>query len=174
MYSLLDQSYTTVHVIFPSYNPDENYNEERRPERKALPWKAAGGERAYVYKVPYAWNVQEKDELLVETSAGLVIVNVVRVDAMPDIDVDANFDYKWAVQRVDRTQYDELVAQEKRFADSLIEIERVKQRESLLESFRSSLPEGSAARNLFEQTAAALAPPVPPQVPPSAPAPEGN
>lgn len=165
MYSLLDQTYTTAHVTFPSYNPDEDYDRDER-DRRPRGWSPRS---TYVYKVPLTWNVQEGDELLVETSAGLVIVNVVKVDATPDIDVDANFDYKWAVQRVDRTEYNDLVEKEKRFAASLQEIERIKQRDSLLASFRESLPEGSAARALFEQTTASLQAPVAPKAPPAPP-----
>ena len=177
MFSLLDQTFTTVHVAFPSYNPDDiqavapaQHHQPKAPQ-PPMPKRAWGGSQGtYVYKVPFSWGVNEGDELLVETGIGLVITNVVKVDGMPDIDVDANFDYKWAVQKVDRTKHNELVDSEKRFADSLLEIERVKQRESLLTSFRESLPEGSAARNLFEQTTAQLQAPPPPQAPPVAPA----
>lgn len=123
--------------------------------------------------MPKTWGVQEGDLLVVPTRGTVGFGNVVKVDAEPEIDVDADFTYKWAVQRVDFEYHNELVANEKKFADTLQEVERVKQRESLLTSFRESLPEGSAARTLFEQTTASLAPPIPPQAPPSAPKAEG-
>lgn len=169
MFSLLDQTFTTVRVQFPSHNPDEEYGDTRGaklPRKPQAPWQAPS-QQGYVYKVPQAWGVKVDDELLVETGVGLIIVTVVSVDDTPDIDVDADFDYKWAVQKVDRTEYNELVDKEKRFAVSLQEIERVKHRDAVVSAFRESLPEGSEARRLFEQTAGSLAPPPAPPAAPS-------
>ena len=170
MFSLLDNTYTTVKVVFGDVGQDPNYYADKdlhgRPKRVGEPSRGWNSDAtSYTYKVPLAWGVNAGDELLVESKRGLAIVTVVTVDAMPDIDVDANFDYKWAVQRIDRTEYNTLVEREKNFGNAMVEIERVKQRESLLESFRNSLPEGSAARTLFEQTTATLTPPAPPPAP---------
>lgn len=172
MFSLLDQTYTTVRVQFPSYNPDDRYEEgHKAPKLKGAPWQDTPSAQGYIYKVPLAWDLQVDDELIVDTSAGLIMTTVVRVDDVPEIDVDANFDYKWAVQKVDRTEYNALVDKEKRFSSSLQEIERVKHRDAIVASFRESLPEGTEARRLFEQTTATLAAPPAPPVP-EAPAPD--
>jgi hypothetical protein len=200
LFSLLDTSYTTVGVQFgrgaekpqakrPKFNPldlspeaiaeiKRAEQEKRNPQRPV--WDPGAAEPSlFTYKVPRAWNVEEGDQLLVlAPQDGLKVVLVVRADKDPVIDVDADFDYRWAVQKVDLTEFQALTLREQEFGVQLQEIERVKQRESLMESFRNSLPEGSAARNLFEQTTAALqAPPPPPapeapfggQVPPAAP-----
>lgn len=180
MFSLLDQTFTTVHVqIHGDKAPvPQKPRHVQRYERGDLDPEAlrgahwtppAPGVQLYTYKVPKHWGIKEGDLLVVPTRGTVGFGNVVRVDLEPEIDVDADFTYQWAVQRVDFEMHNELVANEKKFADTLQEVERVKQRESLLESFRSSLPEGSAARALFEQTTASLAPPIPPQAPPSAP-----
>jgi hypothetical protein len=179
MFSLLDQSFTTVHVqIHGDRAPkqkqyrDEDLSYEANMQRLRPP--VPQGIQTYTYKVPKTWGIKEGDLLVVPTRGTVGFANVVKVDAEPEIDVDADFTYKWAIQRVDFEYHNELVANEKKFADTLQEVERVKQRESLLESFRSSLPEGSAARQLFEQTTASLAPPIAPQAPPPAPAPESK
>lgn len=193
LFSLLDQTYTTVKVAFTDrvlpagtydngadlgeYDPGAgaprtNLGQVKAKPGKTPPWGGDRG-RGYTYKVPKAWDIKEGDTLIVLTErAGLAFVHVVSVDDMPDIDVDADFHYRWAVQKVDLTEFQELTLKEEQFGRQMIEVERVKQRESLLDSFRNSLPEGSAARTLFEQTTASLSPPVPPQAPPVAPAPE--
>lgn len=193
LFSLLDQTYTTIKVAFtdqilPAGTYDDgridlgeydsgngaartNLGEVRR-KGKTPPWGGDRG-RGYTYKVPLAWDVKEGETVIVLTpQSGLKFAHVVSVDEKPDIDVDADFDYRWAVQKVDLTEFQELTLKEQQFGAQMLEVERVKQRESLLESFRSSLPEGSAARTLFEQTTASLSPPTAPQAPPAAPAPE--
>lgn len=195
LYSLLDQTYTTVKVAFTDQilpagtydNPNidlgeydsgsgasrTNLGQVRKPG-KTPPWGGDRG-RGYTYKVPLSWNVKEGETLIVLTPQnGLKFVHVVSVDDKPDIDVDADFEYRWAVQKVDLTEFQELTLKEENFGRQMLEVERVKQRESLLESFRNSLPEGSAARTLFEQTTATLQAPVPPQAPPAAPKAEGE
>ena len=186
LYSLLDQTYTTVKVAFTdrvlpagTYDNGTDLGEydqgagaprtnlgQIKTKGKTPPWGGDRG-RGYTYKVPKSWDIKEGDTLIVLTERnGLSFVHVVSVDDMPDIDVDADFHYRWAVQKVDLTEFQELTLKEEQFGRQMIEVERVKQRESLLDSFRNSLPEGSAARTLFEQTTASLqAPPIPPAAP---------
>lgn len=192
IYSLLDQSYTTVKVAFTDQvlpdgtydNPNvdlgefdsgngaarTNLGQVRPTAGKNPPWGGDRG-RGYTYKVPLHWNIKEGDTLIVLTErTGLKFVHVVSVDESPDIDVDDDFNYRWAVQKVDLTEFQELTLKEENFGRQMLEVERVKQRESVLNAFRESLPEGSAARALFEQTTASLTTPAPPQAPPAAPA----
>lgn len=84
---------------------------------------------------------------------------VCRLDAEPQIDIDADFDYKWIVQKLDTTEYDQRVANEKVFADSMLAIERTRQRELMVQGFKDTLPEGSEARALFDRTVGALTAP---------------
>lgn len=182
MFSLLDQTFTTVKVAFtdrvlPAGTYDNGADLGEYDQGAGAPGTNLGqiktkGKRGrgYIYKVPKSWDIKEGDTLIVLTErAGLAFVHVVSVDEKPDIDVDAEFSYRWAVQKVDLTEFQKLTLKEEQFGNQMLEVERVKQRESLLESFRNSLPEGSAARTLFEQTTSSLqAPPAPP----AAPAPE--
>lgn len=168
LYSLLDQSFTTVRAVFDTEARKINHKVLKPKPDPVLanePWMHDAYEseniRGYIYKVPRAWEVQPQDHLVVLTnSSGLAIVTVIHVDAEPDIDIDASYDYRWAVQKIDLTEFRSLTEREKEFSDTMLQIERVKQRESLVNSFRDSLPEGSEARKLFEQTTSTLAPPV--------------
>lgn len=202
IFSLLDQSFTTVHVAFDnSVHEVELSGVTSREAAQRIAMHQIGaspipkspddavrklrmrfaddsqiGRQLYVYKVPKAWDVKQGDALVVlNDNNQLKIVTVAKVDLAPDIDVDADFSYKWAVSKVDLTEFNELVNREKEFSTSMLEVERTKQRESLVNSFRDSLPEGSEARRLFEQTTATLTPPSPPaatEAPPHAPNPD--
>lgn len=181
MFSLLDQTFTTVHVNIQGDKAPmpEKPRDRQRFENGALDADAVRharwsppidtGPRTYVYKVPKHWGIAEGETLVVPARGMIAFATVVSVDEFPVIDVDADFTYQWAVGRVDFEHYNELVESERKFGETLQEVERVKQRESLLTSFRDSLPEGSAARALFEQTTAQLQAPPAPEAPPAAP-----
>lgn len=49
------------------------------------------------------------------------VVDVVRVDKVPQIDVDSGLDYKWIVCKVDREKHDRLVEAEEKFSEVLLE-----------------------------------------------------
>lgn len=173
LYSLLDQSYTTIAVVFLNQNPiaaappqpAKRAPGDTRIDRNAAPWGQAEstaipehyGACQYTYKAPRIANISVDDYVVVHSKArGLVIARVVRVDDNPRIDVDASFDYKWIVQRVDREGYDQRVRAEQCFADAMLDIERVRQRELMLSGFRDTLPEGTEARALFDRTVQSL------------------
>lgn len=189
LFSLLDQTFTTVHVTFGSqysnryseippgdyqatiedvqFEPRQDGSVKMRTNaRVRAPWvhddytEQRSSERDYIYKVPKAWNVKENDHLVVLSPlGGLTVVHVHAVDDQPDIDIDAERSYKWAVCKINTTEFDDLRRREKEFDSSMLQIERVKQRDGLLEAYRQSLPEGSEARRLFEATAGSLSAP---------------
>ncbi len=187
MFSLLDQSFTTVLVTFSgnmapvplrpgNYTAEVKAAKVKRNDRTGreyldvdwevrdgpipTPWNGDDNRQGYIYKVPKAWGIKEDDFLVVNSpNSGLSVVKVLRADDVPDIDIDSNHDYKWAVCKVEMDEHFELVRREKQFGEQMLEVERVKQRENLVSSFRDSLPEGSEARRLFDQTTQPLAPP---------------
>lgn len=171
LYSLLDQTFTTVRVVFDSVPRSK----QKAPQAKLVPPlppfmdREYESERGYVYKVPRTWNVQPQDHLIVLSPSGLQIALVIHVDLEPDIDIDASFDYKWAVQKIDMAEFQSLTEREEQFQTTMLEVERVKQRESLVKSFMETLPEGSEARRLFEATTSSLAAPTPVAYPPQTP-----
>lgn len=85
-------------------------------------------------------------------SKGLVVVEVVGTDKAPRIDLDADFTYKWIVQKVELKAYEEQLEREAKAMDALQEVERQRQRDILLQEFQLRLPEGTDARKLFDQT----------------------
>jgi hypothetical protein len=156
LYSLLDTTYTPPAA--PAAPP-----QGKRPGLGAYatesvpPWGQPSAQRyegqSYTYKVPKDADVKVGDYVVTYGERrGLCIARVVRVDEQPQIDVDASFDYKWVVQKVDREGYEMRVKAESAFGDAIMQIERVKQRESMLKGFQDNLGEGTEARKLFDQT----------------------
>lgn len=79
----------------------------------------AGSLKKYSYKVRKDWNVVEGDVLVVDTpSSGLTFVIVEKV-VEGEIDITADFNYKWAVDKVDQESYDEQLAKEAEVAVEL-------------------------------------------------------
>ena len=102
--------------------------------------------KVYTYKVRKEWNVQVGDELVVRTPLdGSTIVEVVEVHDIPDIDLAANFKYKWAVQKVDNTAYDEVLKVEAEKAMQLKELQRKAQLKKQLAEIVAELGEEATA-----------------------------
>lgn len=131
--ALLQEGYTTIQVVF---------NDDVR-----------GRSKPYTYKAPLSAGVEVGDRVVVDSpSKGLVVVEVVGTDKAPRIDLDADFTYKWIVQKVELKAYEEQLEREAKAMDALQEVERQRQRDILLQEFQLRLPEGTDARKLFDQT----------------------
>lgn len=136
--ALLQSGYTTIEVLF---------NDSIRDNLGSGSTKS----KPYTYKARLDDNIQVGDRVIVDSpSKGMTVVEVIAVHKTAKIDLDAPFTYKWIVQKVDRTRYDETVAKEEEFLETMMEVERVHQLEVLLGKFKDHLPEGSEARKLFE------------------------
>ena len=147
--SLLQTGFTTIQVSFDN----EEVIDSKKPDQ-AFPNRTRRRQvTTYTYKALLSDNIKVDDCVVVDSPhEGLQIVRVAQVDAKPNIDLSAPFPYKWIVQKVDRARYDDLLKQEQEFKDSLLEVERVKQREQVLADFKAHLPENSEARKLFDST----------------------
>ena len=131
--SLLQANYVTVQVKFvrPAFAPT-----------------VPSSNKLYTYKTSLP--VVEGDFAVVEVKNELTIVKVMKVDTVPQIDVDADYSYKWLVQRVDRTAYDNTLAVEQNFEKAITAAEREHQRAILKEKLSTHLAVGSEARRMFD------------------------
>jgi hypothetical protein len=163
--SLLQTGYTTVNVYFADHK-------EQRPAAPRgaapAPWASepaqawqqpqAPAPRTYTYKTK-DMDLKPGDRVIVESpqsNTGLTIAVVHSIDPAPRIDVDADFDYKWIVQRVDMAPYNAILEAEAKFNDTLQEVERTHQREILLGKMTEHLPPNSQARTLFDAAVASF------------------
>jgi hypothetical protein len=98
------------------------------------------GGKLYTYKVPTRWGVKAGDELVVDTPVhGMQVAAVVSVDPVPAFDTDAEFTYKWAVQKVDRSGYDAQLKREALFLEQLAVVERAHVRQDTLAKATAAL-----------------------------------
>ena len=73
-----------------------------------------GAAKRYTYKVPADWDVKVDDTLVVDSPFdGYTCVKVVAVHEQVELDFDAVFKYKWAVQKVDDADYAARLEQER-------------------------------------------------------------
>ncbi len=157
--SILQNDFTTVHVAFRA-----DINAASIEEAKGFSGTAkvnGGTVRTFTYKAPFTANIVVDDYVVVESPKGGPMVGLVmRVDEKANIDLDADFEYKWIVQRIDRTEYDARVKRDAAFIETMNEVEREAQKAKLIKKFADHLPEGSEARAKYEQAVAAAQAPL--------------
>lgn len=165
LFSLLDTSFAIATVSFenvtPARKPQYTRDEVSRllGSAPAAPAWSEPSDRVsgYDYKVPKSWDVVPGDQLIVDTPNGKTqVVLVEGVDLAANIDPDADHNYRWAVQKVDRAEYHNLVDKEAKFQQTMLEVERTAQREKAAARYRELLPEGSEASRLFDKALEAI------------------
>lgn len=158
MVNLLREDYTTVSVGFNSVPvqkpvkmgmpaPDTPWQSPPQPSPQITPQPVG---TAYTYKV---WNdieLEAGDLILVNAAGTLKVATVIEVHATPKIDVNSSIDYKWIIQKVDTHRHDVATIQDEEFLQALLEVERVKMREQMLEDFKKTIPEGSLALGILD------------------------
>lgn len=133
---LMDRDYTTVHVLFRDRHDPAVFKTDKR----------------YTYKVPAGWGVTAEDYLIVDSPfGGFAVVKVVAVDQVANVKVDAPFEYKWAVQRIDATEYNFRKAEEARLAEALELADRISAHEKAMADLNSRFPAGTAARRIIDE-----------------------
>lgn len=129
---LLTEGYTTIVVNFP------------------------GSTNPYTYKAMIDECIIDGDAVVVNSpSKGLTVVTVTEVHATPQIDINSNFVYQWIVQKVDTTKYKKRKELEDRLAESLLQMERQKQREALAAEVRAAIGEDTM-KQILSWTEASL------------------
>lgn len=114
--TLLQENYTTVKVRF-----------------------AEGNGKLYTYKAPNDLELKEFDIAVVYASGQYKVVTVMDVDVVPVLDLDAEYDYRWIVQKVDTDAYEERLEREKQFEQLLLQIERKKQQRAIRDELIAGL-----------------------------------
>jgi len=126
MLTLLQSGFKTVEVCYNTSSDSMNLRNNR----------------FYTFKTNL--NLKVEDLVIVEGSGCFKTVRVVVVHDEPQIDLDADFDYKWVVSKLDLTAYNEIVEGEKAALKLLTNMERDKVRkaaqEQLVELYGDKVP----------------------------------
>ena len=102
------------------------------PLKTTINW---GSCKKYTFKAHKSLELKDGDRAIVAASGALTVVTVIQVDEEPDIDWDAEFDYKWIVQKIDFTLYQALLERDANFRKKLEKVEVANKREQVLAAF---------------------------------------
>lgn len=123
--SLMQENFTTVKVIFPNDTLQ------------------------YTYKARSESGITVGNFCVVLARGQYKVVEVVAVDLVPDINLDADYEYDWIVQKVDATSYQATQEKEKKFIDTFLAIEKEKKRQEAVADFKKYLPEGTEGNRML-------------------------
>lgn len=122
----LQSGYVSIKVRFLQYS-QHNINRE---------WS----EKLYTYKALASWNIQPDDRVIVDSPKdGLVVVKVESVSSEPDLNFSDVGNFKWIVQKVDRSQYDAITQQETELTQKVQSLLRKQAQDKFLNEFTSAL-----------------------------------
>ncbi len=99
--------------------------------------------------------VQVGDLVVVNGTHGPAVARVHAVDERPRIDLNAPYEYKWIMARVDGAAYQKRLDEEEKIRTVLQEAETQRVRKQLMDDLLSMYPEGSDARKLLEKASIA-------------------
>lgn len=95
--------------------------------------------KIYTYKVAKDIELEVEDLVIVETNSGMEIVTVQRVDEGMNIDLASDIKYKFIVQKIDLTKYQEMCDTDNNVASVLAQNAAQKQKEELLARYVTDL-----------------------------------
>lgn len=174
---LTEGQFTTVSVYFETEASDTArgaWASKDNAAKSNFPFIANSlPSRSYIYKCSneMAASLQPGAMVIVPVEGGRFKVgNVWQIHKSAEIDFDAKFAYKWVVQAVDTSEYDNHMAQERAFKVALVEAEKAQQREAIRASILNSIPPNTEGYKLFEQALQAIQVTLPAPVQPPTPA----
>jgi nucleoside-triphosphatase THEP1 len=132
-FNLLDETFTTVGVVF--YN---NEDDEFRTRGKR-----------YHYKVPRLWDVKVDDMLAVFANQKPTIVKVAVVHEEPDFNGLHTLQY--AIQKIDMSMHDALRAREETFRNAMRVVERQRQKDELIDTLSKQAGGSEKAKELLAE-----------------------
>ncbi len=147
--SMLLENYNTIRVRFMQDGQNEkpvNLDPVEVTETKeSMPWNDGFDNnhengRSWTYKIPKDLTLTKGSYVLVLAPRNVLkVAEVVDVHSTPQIDFEADFDYKWIVSVVNFDFYKSIMLQEQDFKAKAHEIEKSHQRKTMLEKYRESL-----------------------------------
>ena len=97
-----------------------------------------GSYKSYTYKTRIS-DIEEGDFVVVLGAKELTIGEVIKVDDVPNIDPNADFKYKWVVQKVDTGIFDQLTEKDEEAYKLLIEAEKKVAKDKLVNLYKETL-----------------------------------
>ena len=155
--SLLQEGYTTIGVTYGSgYSASQKAHAAKMINEGCAPFEVEAYRRSITEGKTYTFKAHfecvEGDQVLIHGGDGKIVIgNVVRVDAEPQLNFESDIEYKWAIGRVDTSAYDAVVKREAEMINGLRHMERARQRQELLQQLEATLPADGEARKIFDK-----------------------
>lgn len=124
--SMLQTGYTTIKVV---------YNIPKAVVTDPTCSLPKDVQKGYTFKT--AIDVEVNDLVVVpHDKNGLAICQVVEVHKEPELDLDAPYDYKWVIDKIDLTTYQHLLKAEQKGLEGLRKLEVQKRKADILEGLK--------------------------------------
>ena len=158
--SFMQTNYNTIRVSFLAANPMGPHPGRPQAPAPAMPapvmaplapawssqdrpWATPEDSRppepqvqTYSYKVPKDMKLEVGDIVVVPSRDHIAFARVEVVDTMPSLDFSSGDVYKWVIQRVDFTAYNELIKAEAEFSRRMVEVQRMKKQQEMVRTMR--------------------------------------
>ena len=92
----------------------------------------------YTYKTRDK-SIDVDDYVIVDTSSGYQVVEVVEVHFEPQFDLDSGIRYKWIVGKIDTKEYEQLTENDQKAYDILVDAEKLVAKRKLVDLYKDSL-----------------------------------
>ncbi|MDO5651072.1 MAG: hypothetical protein Q4G13_02910, partial [Moraxella sp.] len=93
----------------------------------------------YTFKAEIGSDFQVGDYAVVHARNELKVVRIVQVHDTPMIDVNANFEYKWVIQKIDFAPFKKRHAEQKRIGQTLAKLDIIERREVLMTRLKKAM-----------------------------------
>lgn len=94
--------------------------------------------KLYTYKTRMT-DLEVDDWVVVAPRGQMKVVQIVKIDDAPDFDIDSGLRYDWIVQKVNTDEYENLVADDERAYELLVESERHVARKKLVDAYSDNI-----------------------------------
>lgn len=143
MIHLLQEDFITVGAVF-----EDEVTIEQLLKEKDFP---TAHQFAYTFKANADMGLKAGDLALVHAQNEIKIVRIVEIHDSPLIDETANFDYKWVIQKVDITAFQQRMAEEKLLKRLLGKLVAVEKKHGLTERLEKAKELDADLKALVEQ-----------------------
>lgn len=126
----------------------------------------------FSYKIPKGSGIKADDIVIVPAGGKIKMAVVMVVDPVPSLDFTRNCTYKWVIQKLDFTEFNDIMTREADFRNRMEEVDRQRAQQDAIAAVRQQYLDGSPASAHFVEALKLVGAHVPeaPVTPPPYPA----
>ncbi len=110
----------------------------------------------YTFKAEVDSGLAVGDYAVVHAQNALKIVKIVQVHAAPAIDINAKFEYKWVIQKIDFSAFKARHSEQKQIHEMLNALEIAERREALMDRLNKMSDKDDGFKQVLKDTLAML------------------